>query len=198
MYNDMRHPDKEMWRPVKEWKNVYEVSSWGRVRSLERTVVTTDGQRRVYHGHLLQPWIDPKDRCYVALGKKLTKVARLVAETFLKNPEGYRFVIHKNRNLLDNHMKNLLWSPYSDVWHQRADAEVSSLIIGQSHLPKQPPLRPPKPFVRLQLSQQRIQVHEVPFILDLHRKGKTFQEIARMYHVPKREISRICMKLNAQ
>ncbi len=38
----------ERWRPVAGWSDLYEVSDLGRVRSLDRVVVRSDGKRRRY------------------------------------------------------------------------------------------------------------------------------------------------------
>ena len=37
------------------------------------------------------------------------QVSRLIAETFLPNPNGYWFVLHMDGNDLNNHVDNLKW-----------------------------------------------------------------------------------------
>lgn len=45
---------RELWRPVDNWLGFYEVSDRGRVRSVARIVVTSNGQRRRVPGRLLR------------------------------------------------------------------------------------------------------------------------------------------------
>jgi hypothetical protein len=46
----------EKWLPVLDYESLYEVSDLGRVRSMDRTVTTSRGERR-YKGKILAPWI---------------------------------------------------------------------------------------------------------------------------------------------
>jgi len=72
----------EYWRPVVNWKGLYEVSSRGQVRSLRRK--TASGIRG---GHTLKQFPDRKGYLQVMLCRngtsKTCKVHRLVAEAFI-------------------------------------------------------------------------------------------------------------------
>ena len=50
----------------------------------------------------------------VKINKKTYKVHRLVAETFIDNPEGKPFVDHINRDRNDNSVSNLRWVTASE------------------------------------------------------------------------------------
>lgn len=57
----------ERWLPVVGYENLYEVSDLGRVRSLDRIVVTRAGPRR-YRGRILRPYINKGTRGYPFVG----------------------------------------------------------------------------------------------------------------------------------
>lgn len=44
----------ELWRPIDAWSGFYEVSDAGRVRSVARVVLMSNGQRRRIPGRLLR------------------------------------------------------------------------------------------------------------------------------------------------
>ena len=46
--------------------------------------------------------------------KKNSLIHRVIAETFLENPEEKPIVSHKDRNILNNHVENLEWSTYKE------------------------------------------------------------------------------------
>ena len=87
----------EIWKPVKGFEGLYEVSNCGRVRSRYKLLKEQNksGYQTVYlyknkirYGH---------------------KVHRLVAEAFLNNFNNYPCVNHKDEDKLNNHVENLEW-----------------------------------------------------------------------------------------
>lgn len=98
----------ELWKPVPGHVN-YEVSNTGKVR--------TRGHVRTYEdGSTLS--VEPQDLdCkftsgykYVWIDGEPNKVHRLVAETFLPNPDGCPWVRHKDNDIRNNNVDNLEWS----------------------------------------------------------------------------------------
>jgi hypothetical protein len=58
----------------------------------------------------LKPWVDSQNRyLYVSLGKKHKSVHRLIAETYLPNPNNYKEVNHIDGNTKNNMLANLEW-----------------------------------------------------------------------------------------
>ena len=103
--------DGEEWRDIAGYEG-YQVSNLGRVRSLDRTVVCSSGPRR-YSGKILKPRKHVNPYYYVTLsahGKQHNKdVHRLVAETFLDNPDNLPCVDHIDFNPANNRVDNLRW-----------------------------------------------------------------------------------------
>lgn len=109
----------EEWRPVKDYESLYEVSSAGRVRSLDRTVrcgVRGNGLRTL-PGRMLKPGDDTHGYPSINLadethGRKrvFAKIHRLVAESFLgTKPTSAHVVNHINGITTDNRVENLEW-----------------------------------------------------------------------------------------
>lgn len=102
----------EEWRPVKGYDGIYEVSNFGRVRSLDRCVVCSNGVRNI-SGQIIKPYTDTYGYKVVKLrnGKtrKMFFVHRLVATSFICNPNNLPVVNHKDENKENNHSDNLEW-----------------------------------------------------------------------------------------
>jgi len=102
--------EEELWLPIFGYEGLYEVSSLGRVKSLERK---STGQRAKRIPCLILKQSKGERYYHVGLsymGKMKTKrVHQLVAESFLGHRQcGYDFVVdHINFNCLDNRVENL-------------------------------------------------------------------------------------------
>lgn len=109
---------KEEWRPVPKsyvpYEGYYEVSSWGRVRSLDRKVVNKNGCKQFFKGKMLV--LSANNAGYFRIGfcfnsqLKSHLVHRVVLEAFygecLKGQESR----HLDGDPSNNHIDNLVWS----------------------------------------------------------------------------------------
>lgn len=100
----------EVWLPVKGYKGKYEVSSEGRVRSLDRFVRTGERFQRRIRGRILTPDFTTEyatvDLCSGGVRRGYL-VHRLVACAFLDNPLNLPCVNHKDGNKTNNRADNL-------------------------------------------------------------------------------------------
>ena len=101
---------EEVWRDVKGYEGLYQVSNMGRVKSLGRK----DRFGRVIKERILEPAVTHNGYLRVGLhvdGKrKMLRVHRLVCEAFHENPDNKSEVNHVNENKTDNRACNLEWS----------------------------------------------------------------------------------------
>lgn len=106
----------EIWRPIKGYEGLYEVSNLGRIKSLKRLVKKWDGYRTVPE-KILTPRTNNRGYLRITLCKDgITKTFsphRLVAEAFIPNPDNLPCVNHKDENPLNNVVSNLEWCTYS-------------------------------------------------------------------------------------
>lgn len=127
---NVRHLINEQWLPIKGYEGLYEISSYGRVRSLN---YRNKGIRKVLSCHARVGYY-----IKVSLVKdgvsKYYRVHRLVAQAFLPEPlEGQTQVHHKNGDKRDNRVldgySNLEWvSPRGNM----AD-ELTRYHLSTSH-----------------------------------------------------------------
>ena len=101
--------EKEIWKSVPNYIG-YEVSSLGRVRSLDREVAYSDGRVRRCKGKVLKQ--NPVGKGYLKVCINTTKgmyVHQLVAMAFLGHvPNGQKLVVdHIDGDKLNNNLNNL-------------------------------------------------------------------------------------------
>ncbi len=74
-----------------------------------------DGQIRESMNHkLISQWLDKDGYLLATLSGHLYRVHRLIALTFISNPNNLPVVNHKNFDKSDNHIANLEWVSYSE------------------------------------------------------------------------------------
>ena len=105
--------EEEIWKPIKDYEGLYEVSSIGRVRSLGREIIDSKGRKQCFKERILKLQYDRYGYLYVPLrnrdNRKKFKVHRLVAEAFIPNPKNKPCVDHINTIRDDNRVENLRW-----------------------------------------------------------------------------------------
>ena len=100
----------EVWRVISGYDG-YEVSSFGRVRSLDRIVccILSDGvQVRRCKGKVLS---GERGKHYpvISIDGDCINIHRLVAGAFIPKPAGHTVVNHLDGNKRNNHVSNLEW-----------------------------------------------------------------------------------------
>lgn len=103
----------EEWRDIRGYEGFYQVSSLGRVRSLDRDITYSNGLVVHYNGKILSLNRNTNGYLSVLLSKnnekKRVMIHRLVAEAFIENPNNFLEVNHKNEDKNDNCVENLEW-----------------------------------------------------------------------------------------
>ena len=98
----------EVWKDIPGFENFYQVSNFGRIRSLKHW----NGIRNCYDNRIkiMNPTRCKTNQYYsVRLKGKNYQLHRLIALTFLKNPNNYSVVNHIDGNKINNMVKNLEW-----------------------------------------------------------------------------------------
>lgn len=97
--------EQEIWKDVKGYAGKYQVSNFGRVKSLNYNNI---GKSRIMKPNIYKTG-------YVSAGLSLNGkekrflIHRLVAEAFIPNPDNYPVVNHKDENTQNNRADNLEW-----------------------------------------------------------------------------------------
>ena len=102
----------EKWKTIPGFEGYYEASNLGQIRSVERIVRSGRGYRTVF-STILKPAIGEWGYEYVSLsvnGKRYNRrVNRLIAQTFIENPNHLPQVNHKDGVKTNNCVDNLEW-----------------------------------------------------------------------------------------
>jgi len=126
----------EEWRHIKGYEGMYLISSLGRVKSLPRVKVRSNGRPHTIKERILKPALDSSGYLRVALSKdrKLTtlKIHRIVAEHF------YTIEVNKEVNHIDgdktnNSVENLEWVTRSENVKHAFDIGLANSMRGSNN-----------------------------------------------------------------
>lgn len=91
---------KEIWKPVKGYESLYQVSDSGRVRSLRTGKYIS--KRVGYDGYVRVSLSNNGEQ-------KALFLHRLIGQAFVPNPNNYPEINHKDENKQNNSLSNLEW-----------------------------------------------------------------------------------------
>lgn len=107
---------EEIWKDIKGYEGLYQVSNLGRVKSLPRVV--NHGNYVYKRRGRIKLSFNSKGYDFIKLHKdthrKVYLVHRLVAEAFIPNPNNFAVVNHKDGVKTNNFVDNLEWCTASD------------------------------------------------------------------------------------
>lgn len=112
---------EEIWKDINGYVGYYQVSNFGRVKSLTRIIEGKNGKIQTKHGQIIKHQLNsntgrPEIKLYKNGKCKLFKVYRLVAEHFVENDdkENKVTVNHLDGDILNCRWDNLEWTTYSE------------------------------------------------------------------------------------
>lgn len=104
---------QEIWKDIEGYEGCYQVSNLGRLKSLERTVKGNNGGVYVKKEKILTPTINSSGYYHTILRKDGRNVHvyihRLVAQTFIPNPDNLQQINHISEDKTNNRVDNLEW-----------------------------------------------------------------------------------------
>lgn len=105
----------EIWKDIKGYEGLYQVSNFGRIKNVQRMVNDWKGKRTIKEKIIS---LEQKKNGYLRVNLwkenkyKRFYVHRLVAQAFLTNINDYPCVDHINGCRNDNTLSNLRWVSY--------------------------------------------------------------------------------------
>lgn len=90
---------EEIWKNVKGYEGLYQISNLGNVRSLKRNIILKQSQYSKYN----------QVNLYKNGKRECVNVHRIVAIAFLNNPSNYECINHIDENKRNNAVNNLEW-----------------------------------------------------------------------------------------
>lgn len=157
---------EEMWKPIKELDNLYYVSNFGNIKSVEREYSCGSAYktRKIIKARIIKPKINNNGYAYyifsINCSKKQFFIHRLVADAFVSGKtEDKKFVNHKDENPLNNHADNLEWCTQTYNLNYGGRAKKFIDTMNRTNKWKYPPQRV-RCFFRGKLLAEFPSVHE--------------------------------------
>jgi hypothetical protein len=170
----------EIWKPLtfsgwRQLRNRYAVSSHGRIASYKEDPLK-DG--KLLSGSLTTGYRTLN--LHRPNNKGTLYIHREMAKLFLKKPAaGYKYVIHRNHNKLDNTIKNLRW------------ATLEQMIGHQQDSPAKMAYKEKQANKTEGLKLTATQVKKIKSILGSKKRTITIKKLAQQYNVSEMTMYRI-------
>ena len=169
---------EEIWKDIKGFEGLYQISNYGRVKSLERIIVKKNNLMQFIPQNI-RINILIKGYYRVVFCKKGIKinmpVHRLVSMEFIPNPENKPFVNHKDGNKLNNCVENLEWCTSSENTIHAYNNNLTNSHSENHHSAK-------------------LKNIDIPKIIELHKNGTKQTEIALIFNISTSVINSIIKK----
>lgn len=129
----------EEWRAIAGFEGRYEVSNFGRVKSLKRMRSGKHGAPTPIPERIMKPSFDRHGYLKVCLrnehGATNHSVHQLVAKAFIPNPNRYQQINHIDEDKTNNHVSNLEWcTPRYNCTYgtrlKRCSKRISKPVVG--------------------------------------------------------------------
>lgn len=127
--------EEEIWKDIKDFEGLYQISNYGRVKCLPKYIYSL-GYPQLRKEKISKLQCNKYGYMQTTLYKnhkpKTFTIHRLVAETFLENPNNLPCVNHKDEDKTNNYIENLEWCThkYNDNYGTRGKR------ISEKHLLK--------------------------------------------------------------
>lgn len=92
---------EKLWKDIEGYETLYQISDDGEVMGVKRGKIMKPQANKNYGHYQVLLWKDAHAKLYY--------VHRLVAQAFVENPHGYRYVTHLDGDIKNNRAENLAW-----------------------------------------------------------------------------------------
>ena len=171
------YKDHEIWKDIKGYEGMYQISNYGRIKSLERVFLKFKRGRK----EKMEVYLPEKIRSIGNNNKSYPKISlwrngkvdwrlihRLVAQHFIDNPMNYNQVLHKDDNPRNYHWSNLEWGTQSK--NIKDAVERGRWHIGAKN------------------NKSKLKDHQIPEIRELIKKGISCCKIAPQFNISVNQI----------
>lgn len=204
---------EEQWLAIDGYQGIYQVSDWGRVRSLQRTITDRNGELQLIPGKDLKLYSDRYGYLQVYLTQnyqtQLFNIHHLVAKTFLAPPLGKvgskldsYCLNHIDGNKQNNCATNLEWITHAANQQHAIDTGLfnSSGSQTQSKLTEAEVLD-----IWELLREQRLSMRQIALCFDVSVKtiqkikyGKAWRKVTGYHNISRQPVRRNWSKLTVE
>ena len=126
---------KEIWKDIAGYEGLYQVSNFGRIKTVAHWQTYSNGDRHFYKERIRVPGVGPTGYLSIRLGGRGREAGghRFVAETFIPKAPGKNDVNHIDGNKSNNRVDNLEWVDRKE--NMRHCREVLKKESGKTKVP---------------------------------------------------------------